>query len=264
MELETPYYRLFLQAELDRRCRTNPRYSLRAFARAIAIDPSSLSKILSGKMALSPRAATTLVERLACTPEQQRLLFDSLGDEMKRQRIGELEVPATPPRQRTINDEEFAMLADWYHMAILELTELETFRADARWIASQLGIGPTEARLAVERLLRTGLLVEKDGRLRQTAPDTTTNSRPFTSAAQRLRQKQVLEKAIHSLENDPIEERSMSCMTMAIDPDKIELARRILSEVNRHLCRVLSTGRKRRVYHLNIGLYPVQKKEVRV
>src|SRR2546430_13739191 len=50
-------YRRVLRKELESRCRTSPRYSLRAFARDLKISPSRLSEILSGKQGLSRAAA---------------------------------------------------------------------------------------------------------------------------------------------------------------------------------------------------------------
>ena len=38
-----------LRNELERRCKANPAYSLRAFAKFLGVDPSFLSKVLSGK-----------------------------------------------------------------------------------------------------------------------------------------------------------------------------------------------------------------------
>lgn len=57
-------FRLFLQDELVRRCKKNPRFSLRAFARTLAIEPSALSKILHGKRALTPKMLQRIATQL--------------------------------------------------------------------------------------------------------------------------------------------------------------------------------------------------------
>lgn len=57
-------FRLFLQDELVRRCKKNPRFSLRAFARTLAIEPSALSKILHGKRALTPKMLLRIATQL--------------------------------------------------------------------------------------------------------------------------------------------------------------------------------------------------------
>jgi len=50
---EATSFRLRLQAELARRCAGNPRYSLRAFARRLGVDHSTLSQLLRGRRALT-------------------------------------------------------------------------------------------------------------------------------------------------------------------------------------------------------------------
>lgn len=49
-------FREVLQEELIRRRARNPRYSLRAFARALALDHSSLSQLLRGRRRVTTRA----------------------------------------------------------------------------------------------------------------------------------------------------------------------------------------------------------------
>src|SRR5215831_1953478 len=63
-------FRLFLQSELARRCSSNPQYSLRSFALQLGINHSTLSQLLRGKRALTPRMIKTLGARLGLRPEE--------------------------------------------------------------------------------------------------------------------------------------------------------------------------------------------------
>jgi len=62
-------FRAFLQDELEKRCKKNPRFSLRAFARTLEVEPSALSKILHGKRALTPKMLLRMASQLGL-PEQ--------------------------------------------------------------------------------------------------------------------------------------------------------------------------------------------------
>ena len=62
-------FRLFLQDELLRRCRANPRYSIRAFARSLNTDYSTLAKVLRGKRKLGKRATFGLGAQLGMSPD---------------------------------------------------------------------------------------------------------------------------------------------------------------------------------------------------
>jgi len=50
------------------------------------------------------------------------------------------------------------VVSEWHHYALLELVGLENFRPDVTWIARVLGLGTDEVVLAIDRLVRLGLL----------------------------------------------------------------------------------------------------------
>lgn len=54
-------YKNVLKAELLKRKSNNPRYSMRAFARALRLQTSKLSEILNGKKGLSVQRAQEIV-----------------------------------------------------------------------------------------------------------------------------------------------------------------------------------------------------------
>ena len=59
-----PYHVRFLRDELARRKRKNRRYSMRAFANFLKMDPAALSRIMAGKQEISVGACVTALERL--------------------------------------------------------------------------------------------------------------------------------------------------------------------------------------------------------
>lgn len=119
-------FREVLEAELRRRRERNPRYSLRAFARALALDHSSLSQILRGKRRLTGK----VIRRLGAV----------------------LRMPA-----REI--EGFCSEAN--DRALVGLIGSPLFRADSRWIATVLGIPIDEVNVSLQRLVRLRAVVMK-------------------------------------------------------------------------------------------------------
>lgn len=112
-------FRTLLQAELDRRRAINARYSLRAFARALSVDHSTLSQILRGKRRLTARNVQALGRRLR--------------------------LPAHEIAEHAAIEHE---------TAILEAVGRPGFRADSRWLASVTGIPVDAVNTTVQRLLR--------------------------------------------------------------------------------------------------------------
>src|SRR4029079_10406313 len=69
-EKEIRDFRLVLQSELVSRCRVNPRYSLRAFAKALKVSPSALSAMLSGKRTITDATKKRFAIALGLGPEE--------------------------------------------------------------------------------------------------------------------------------------------------------------------------------------------------
>ena len=69
------YFKDFLGAELDRRKQKNPRYSLRAFARFLDCDFSTLAKILKGERKMGQRVIKKLSAHFNITDEQLEIFL---------------------------------------------------------------------------------------------------------------------------------------------------------------------------------------------
>jgi uncharacterized protein (TIGR02147 family) len=257
------YYKSILEEELAKRAEKNPRYSLRAMARALRLEAGALSQILTGKRIPSYKMAQKILAALDLTPDQQNLFLGSLAKSHQSRGLERMNPlfkktkHAAVPKDLSID--LFRIVGDWYHYAVMMLTYVEGFDANPKWIASQIGISPLEARLAVKRLLDLGLLKEERGTLTCFSGHFTTADKQLTSAALKRHQKQVLDKSIFSLENDPIEERSHTSMTMAIDPKRISEAKKLIEDFTNKMSELLESGKRLQVYEFNIGLFPIQK-----
>lgn len=238
-----------LNDEFLRRCRKNKSYTLSAFARSLKVDTSTLSKIMKGLRTPGKRAVVALATKLKLDAET----IARLADPKK--------AAQTQASYQQISLDHFHIIADWYHYAILELMVLRDFEPDLAWIAKALKISSTEAREAVERLTRVGILeIKPDGRwVDHSGGYSTTTGSEFTAAAFRQLQHQVLGQAIVALENVPFEKRSQTSMTMAIDPARLPEARELIKQFRRRLNRLVGgSGRKRsEVYQLSVSLFPV-------
>jgi uncharacterized protein (TIGR02147 family) len=254
-----------LKEELAKRCEKNHRYSVRAFAKALAIDVGALSRILGGKQIPSFRVTQQVLSQLDLAPEQEQDFLASIAETQRRrglQRLSPLfKNLGARMVQSDLSIDLYRVIADWYHVAILELTFTKDFNSDPKWIADNLGISQCEAKLAIDRLLNLELLRIENGKLVKSNEQLTTTDKTVTTPALKKNQKQFLKKATESLENDPIEERNMTSMTMAIDPEKLPEAKQMIRAFNKTLCEFLESGKRSRVYNLGIALYPIQKKQ---
>lgn len=259
-DLEQMDFRNFLQRTLVQRCKSNPSYSLRAYARALGVDSSYISKLLNGKRDISPKVVQRLAPKLGLSPEQIR----KISKTKKELKNGEQVVSASALQANytQVTEDIFQLISDWYHYAILELVTVEGFRSEPKWISNMLGIKVPEVNDALERLFRLGMLKKSErGSYIIVPKNHSTIGTQYTTAALKKMQEQVLSMAIGALQETPIEERDQSAMTMAIDSDLLPEAKEKIKKFRRELCDFLQTGRKTdRVYHMSLSLYPISKK----
>ncbi len=149
-------FRLHLQAELGRRCAGNPHYSLRAFAKYLAIDHATLSQLLRCKRRFSPATIEKLGRRLGI---DSSLIAGYIAREQQARQL--VESATTLHEVQQLAKDTANLVSDWYHFAILELIHLPQFKPDTRWIARVLEITPDEVNVALTRLMRLRLLEMK-------------------------------------------------------------------------------------------------------
>lgn len=245
-------FRLFLQNELLSRCRRNPNYSLRAFARSLRLDGSALSKMLKGKRAITPSTLTRVATQMGLDPEIIRKFQTALPP------IGHAMRPKMDYQQLSLD--AFRVVSDWYHYAVLELTKVKNFEPSPKAVAKALGLTVSEVNIAVERLVRLKMLeISEDGTWRCTGNHTTGEAELRDLAFRKL-QKQVLEMAVQALDNTPLEERDQSTIAMAIDSSKVKAAAEKIAKFRREMDEFLQSGSNLdRVYHLSVALYPVSQ-----
>ena len=220
-----------LETEFLKRRRKNPRFSLRAYAHYLGLPPGRLSELMSGKRRFSLALADRVTQRLGAPPVDKRKLAE---DELK-------------------------LIADWQHFAILSLLRCNGLRPDPRAMAVRLGISATEARIALDRLQRLGLVKRSGDRWARTAKDLCTTT-DIASSALRESHRQALEHAMRSLDETPVEARSVTSVTMAIDPSKLPQAKRLIASFESAMETLLEMGDRTEVYNLNIQLVPLTKR----
>lgn len=237
-----------LKKEYVKRNNINPAYSMRAFSNYLGIGIASLSDCFNDKRQLSKRNSEKIIDKLELSPEQRDAILNFKPKE--EEGINQLELA----------EDQFQVISDWYHSAIMELALVKGQKSAPEWIANKLGISKLEVEMALKRLERLGLLTKRNGKLsRKTKPVKTTTDIP--SSAIRKHHKQIFEMAKVSIENDPVDKRHFWSIVMAINPKQIPKAKEMLIKAGRRICKTLETGTPKEVYALNTGLFPLKKRK---
>jgi hypothetical protein len=225
----------------------NPAYSLRAMARSFRTSPAQLSQIIANKRPMTNKFILKVSEKLGLSPLEVKSILEFHSG-----------VPAAKTAFETIDDDNFKLVADWYHFAILSLSKVRDCEADPKWIAKRLGIDYFVAREAFHRLRKLGLIEIANGKYRQISrPLHTTNDVP--SNAIRKYHSQNLELAKVKLDEVDIEAREFSTITFAVNLKNLPTAKKMIRKFKTEIYELLETGKKEEVYTMAIQLFPVSK-----
>lgn len=251
MKNEKSDFQGYLRSELIRRCRSNPRYSLRAFAKNLGMDNSTLSKIINGKRPVGEKTIRSISEKLGLR-EKEITKFIGSADFDKKFAMAEYEI---------LSDDIAAFISDWYYYGILELIRVDDFKFSNKSISKALGISVHEAKDAIERLVRLNLIAVDGETVTDLTSGRSTNiSSQASSFARRNQQKQILQKAIDAIDDVSVDLRNNTSMTFAIDSSKLQEAGEAIQKFRRQMGHLLSRDEKRdQVYNLAIALYPISK-----
>jgi uncharacterized protein (TIGR02147 family) len=243
-----------LREEFARAKAKNPSYSVRAFAKRLQVSSATISQLLNGKRKASSRLARKVADRLTLGPKDQSALM-SLFDEKKK--VGDVADRREPLE---LEADQFQLIADWHHFAILSLLETENCKSDSAWIARRLGLPQRIVQSGIERLLRLELIVLEGGSYRIVNSSCNTSD-DIPNAAIRKHLLEYLQLAARSLESEPIDRRDLTSLCMAIDKSKLPEAKKLIRDFRARLCLFLESGKKTSVYNLSISLFPLTTEE---
>ncbi len=250
--------RRFLNLELERRQKKNPKYSIRGFARDLKIESSMLSKIIKGTRPIKPLTAFKVLERLDIDLSLKNIILLSLFPENQQ-------VYADDRDFRELTADVGSLPAAWEFYAVLSLAELPEFIDDADWVAHRLATTSEVTALILQKLKELNLIAFKDNRWSPTGIQLTTTPGARSQNTKEA-QKQYIEKSVTHLMRKFEEEivSDFSGITMAVTKSKIPEAVRRIKEFRRNLATFLhETQSYDSVYRINIQLFPLTENQVR-
>jgi uncharacterized protein (TIGR02147 family) len=253
-----------LREELVARIQKNPAFSLRAFASSLKISPGYLSQVMNNRKVLSEEKAYLIVSRIPWGDEKKKLFINlvrwqgSKDIQFRDHLLKQIKKEAGAAHAYyDLKLDEFKLIADWYHGAILELTSIQNFSLHPKSLASRLGISTAEAYEAVQRLLRLGMLTEVDGQLQKS--NHSYQIKDISSEAIRYYHTQNLNKARQALHDQPLEKREFFSTTTAINPAKLKKAKALIHKFSSEILDCLEEGSRESLYQLNVQLFQVDK-----
>jgi transcriptional regulator with XRE-family HTH domain len=223
----------------------SPQLSMRSIAQRLDVSHTYLSLVIRGKKNISAKRALHYIQILGGNTEDAQSLAIQ-----------------NPSEFEILQLDRFRTLSQWYHIAILDLTQLRGFRSDPNWIAEKLGITLTQTKSALERLERLGLLTNENGRLKKTHSSLAIPT-TYSDGAIRSFHEQMIGKALEALQSpsrEDFKKRDITGVTIPVNPARLEAARTKIMKFRRSLMKFLSSGECTELYQLNVQLFNLTKK----
>lgn len=236
---------------LNDRKKSNSQYSLRALAKGLEMSPSQLSSIINKKKKLSPNQAVKIIQKLKLTEQESLELLSDIHPELRDALSCKME-------QQELTTDEFKIISNWIHFAILSLSYFKNNKASSQWIAYKLNVSEDEVEPAFRRLEKLGLVEIRGQRFVQTSkPLTTTKDVP--SEAIRSHHRQNIENALYKLDSVDVLERDFSSITLPIDIQDMKKAKDMINEFKKKLYQELKCDDPTDVYTLSVQFFPLTK-----
>lgn len=166
-----------LKQELEVRRLANPRHSLRAFARFLEADHSTLSRILRGKRTMPTTLLREWAAKLGLDNEEAAAWIAA----------EQLPEPRDAERERQLRNwtaEAIAIVSDRTHWKLVEFCRNRQTRPDSRRLAEELQVTPDRVNMAFTRLLGLRLMTtDEAGLWLYMTPDATGTEKQFLRLA---------------------------------------------------------------------------------
>lgn len=195
----------------DRQFR-NSKYSLRSFARDLGISATAASMILSRKRKPSAENRKKIISRLALPPAYNKNVTQQ-----------------SPDLALLKEDDQHRMIAEWAHLAALNLMRPGVKPKTLAALAKHLELPVSYMQTVVERLIRVGW-VEKRGNFYFRVAQRIHTTEDVSSAAIRQHHREILERAKTSLESIPMEQREFSTLFLMMKPAAMKKAKELMRQ----------------------------------
>ncbi|MCM2276927.1 MAG: TIGR02147 family protein [Oligoflexia bacterium] len=240
----------------------NPAFSLRAFSRRLEVSPSTLTRVLSGQRRVSRPLAERLCRKLCLDPQERSELMGSFPSRRPARRAhangGKDDVSLLQ-----LTADQFRIISEWHHFAILSLMRTRDFKSVPGWIANRLGISVREAEAALERLERLEMIRRgSNGKWVRTRSRFRTTDDVLDLSLQKAH-RQDLELAAEALATVPVELRDFSSITMPAHPRLLPRAKELIRKCQNDLSALLESEPGTEVYQLYVQLFPLTKVQLK-
>ena len=259
-------YSKYLAAELLHRKANNDLYSLRSMSQQLGVSASTLSDVIKGNKKFSEKTGLLVSTKLKLSAKEvkyfQTLIHYENSEDENLKKLLENQLIVLNPLLRKkfeVTEQQYIVLSEWYHFAILEMTYLFPDYMDAQTVSRQLNIDLALAESALALLVDLDLLEKKHKTYIKTKVKFTFSS-DLANQAIRHFHRSMLGKAQSALVEQTNKEKFIGSETFPLSPANLEEAKEIIEICFQQLLRLSERATDRsHVYHAGIQIFQLSR-----
>lgn len=240
---------------------------MRAFARDLGVPSANLSNAMNGTRGFSEMTLEKMAKKLSLNLEEKKFFKWLCEKDFSRSKKvkGEAEIKV---REALIYESQMtaskaALVSDWYHLAILALSETKDFQSSPEWIAERLGLHSKVVEQAIERLIEADAM-KMDGAHYVSTGHFFVDPKGVASKSVREFHSQILKKAQDALEMQNLETREFGSVLMCLDKRKMSEAKEKMRTFREEFVREFSATKEtpaheQEVYSAALQLFQITK-----
>lgn len=260
-------YRAFLRELIQSRKQTDRTFSLGRLSRkAPGFSKAYLSLILSGKRNVSSAKIAALGQAVDLEGDHLRYFqslvrFNQAKTAEEKRFFFERMMEARPRTEaRLLEQDQYEVLRNWHCLVLRELVRLPDFDPQPAAISARCRgrLSPSEAKDALDLLVRTGLVARTDAGEYKAGEETLRTSDEVRSIAVQQYHESCLELGKQALRQDPLESREFASVNFALTEDQVQWVKRRLKDLRDEVGGLpVQGGERRKVCQLNLQFFVV-------
>jgi uncharacterized protein (TIGR02147 family) len=228
-------FRSILMLEFEQRKMRRASYSIRAFARDLAINPVTLTAVLNKRHGISRKVAEGIADRLKFDARRKGFFCDLVDSLHARTKFEKTQAQLRLKEYRAdfdkIDDGDLHLLSRWFYPAVLEIVTNYGKKMTASQISSRLRISKAQAEEALGYLQENKMILKtKTGYAANRKHLKATGVSP--SSVIRSWHQQVIDLSKIALERQPVQKRKYLTSVFGLDSTRVDEARKWLANAH--------------------------------
>lgn len=246
-----PFYVEKMNDVFSTKQKKNPKYSLRAYASFLELNPGTLSSIMSGKRSLPESMIDVVSKKIELTDSEYSLFKESiLLQNPKEENVVRLDASST----KTLFDE-------WEYFVILGAIRLKSFDGSYQSISDKTEISLERVIQCIENLQNWGLVGKNMQGHLERSYDSIYTHHDISSDTIRSSHLSALKMAAEKIETVPVLERDYNFTTLTLDSNGFKKLKKKLLKLRGELSELSedSSNTDEKLYRLSMQLFPLTK-----